>query len=461
MQETDDEQFNYDSDESVEIIDIPEEEVGNREPGWLRCRSEASMLLFRRLSPRQRNSYLAATLGIIVLVVIIIVGSSPTTRDALDAGIFGRAPTPTATLAPGTDLFYMDGIPSWGHAFLDGHRLTHVPTIGDQPLQIPRGHHIVTWHADPFQAQSCTISVPPVFASDTCRVNEAVRLHPGLSAWIISLDASLAMLPDDQQTALVQTTQVALDKLQSTEIIRPGEQYAIDALAGGQLQETVTAETAVQPLRATLSFELDAAPDSQQTCAAEILVQDCQACRFFCSPPGFAPLTPPEVRQWNVLALIYSTWTYTTLAGHVIAQNQSNSADHLLALSITWDGTSWHAGIVFNPQVTSQGDLACLSAEEGIGSTGEYSITGGIAGDGAPVSWQFSAGPNLAAGCLASGMPSNVTATRTTLAPAYLLDRFGVILAANQASHEYWSQLPIADKYEQQLTRQLTTQPLL
>jgi hypothetical protein len=198
-----------------------------------------------------------------VVVVIIIVGSSPGARDALDVGVFGRAPTPTATLAPGTDLFYMDGIPSWGQAYLDG---------------------------------------------------------------------------------------------------------------------------------------------------------------------------------------------------HVIARDQSNSADHPLELSITWDGTNWHVGIVFNHQVASQADLACLSAEEAIGSTGEYSITGGIVGDGAPVNWQFSAGSNLAAGCLASGTPSNVTATPTTLAPAFLLDRFGVILAANQSSREYWLQLPIADKYEQQLARQLTTQ---
>src|SRR5437588_7676516 len=137
MTETDHEQLDDDLDAGVEITDIPEEEIGNRQPGWLRRRSKASLMLFRRLSPRRRNSYLAATLGIIVLVVIIIVGSSPTARDALDAGVFGRAPTPTETLVPGTDLFYMDGIPSWGQAYLDGRRLTQVPAIGERPLQIP------------------------------------------------------------------------------------------------------------------------------------------------------------------------------------------------------------------------------------------------------------------------------------------------------------------------------------
>lgn len=392
-----------------------------------------------------------------MLVVIIVVASSPAARDALETGIFGRAPTPTATLAPGLDLFYIEGIPSWSQVSTDGHRLIHIPIpgIGQSPLQLPRGHHLVAWHADPFQTQSCIISVPPVFATDTCRVNQAVLLHPGLSAWIISFDVSLATLPNDQRTALVQRTQAALDELQSTAIIQPGEQYTINNLAGGQLQETIMAVTATQPLRATLSFQLDAAPNSQQTCSAGIPVQNCQSCRFFCTPPDFVSQGPSELRQWNVLALIYSTWTYTTLSGHIIAHNQSDSADHPLELTIIWNGTGWHVSVVFNNQVTSRDDLACLSAEEEIGPTGVYSVTGGINEDGAPVNWNFSAGSNLAAGCLARGTPLNDAATPTTLPTAYLLDRFGVVLAANPASRQYWSLTPVADKDEQKLAQQL------
>src|SRR5947209_16632385 len=108
MDDTEQEQFHDDSDADVQITDIPEEDIVNRQPGWLRRRSKASLLHLRGLSPRQRNSYLAATLGIIVLVVIVVVAGTPTARDTLEAGVFGRAPTPTATLAAGLDLFYIE-----------------------------------------------------------------------------------------------------------------------------------------------------------------------------------------------------------------------------------------------------------------------------------------------------------------------------------------------------------------
>lgn len=458
MDDTEQEQFHEDD---VEISDIPTEEIGNAPPGWIRRGSEASLLRLRHLPPRRRNLYLAVTSGIIGLIVIIIIGSSPEARGTLQAGIFGQAPTPTPTLAPGLDLFYIEGIPTWSQVYIDERLLTRLPKVGEAPLQLSRGHHLITWHAYPFQAQNCTVSVPPVFASDTCRVNQAVRLHASLSAWIISFDVSLASLPEDQRTALIQTTQAALDKLQSSAIIQPGEQYASDVLAGGQLQATVAAVTAKQLLRATLSFQLDAAPNSQQTCAAGILVQDCQACRFFCPAPNSPSQAASDAQQWNVLALIYSAWTYTTLDGHVIARDQAASADHPLELSITWDDTNWHVSIMFNNQVTSQGDLACLSAEEQIGSTGEYSLTGGQVAESAPVNWHFRAGTNLAAGCLATGMPLNDAATPTGLPAAYLLDRFGVVLTANKAASEYWAFNPVADKDEQKLAQELSVLPPL
>ncbi len=457
----DDKDQNQFHDDDVEITDIPADEIAHHQPGWLRRQSEASLLHLRHLPPRRRNLYLAATLGLVGLVVVVIIGSSPSARNTLQAGIFGQAPTPTPTLAPGLDLFYIEGIPTWSQVYIDNHLLAHLPAIGESPIHLPRGHHLITWHAYPFQAQGCTISVPPVFASDTCRINQAVRLHTGLSAWIISFDVSLATLPDDQRTALIQTTQAALDKLQSTTIIQAGEEYAVNVLAGGVLQEAVTPVTAEQPLRATLRFQLDAGPNSQQTCAAQVLLQDCQSCRQFCPAPIPTPKVASDARQWNVLALIYSTWTYTSLDGHIIARDQSNSADHPLELSITWDGTHWHVGIVFNNQVTSQGNLACLTAEEEIGSTGDYSVAGEVNGDEVAVDWHFSAGSNLAGGCLAIGTPFDVTITSNALPSAYLLDRFGVVLSANVAARQYWALTPTADAYEMKLAQQLAAQPPL
>jgi hypothetical protein len=38
---------------------------------------------------------------------------------------------------------------------------------------------------------------------------------------------------------------------------------------------------------------------------------------------------------------------------------------------------------------------------------------------------------------------------------AYLLYRFGIILAANMTAHSYWPYLPVAGAYEQQLAAQV------
>src|SRR5437868_476727 len=101
MKETEHEQFHHDSDADVEISDIPEEEVGSPK----RVRGRAGI--------RIRAGQAPPLLLVIVLVLVIIVGSSAIARDTLVSGIFGRVPTPTPTLAPGIDLFYLQGLPAW------------------------------------------------------------------------------------------------------------------------------------------------------------------------------------------------------------------------------------------------------------------------------------------------------------------------------------------------------------
>lgn len=44
MDDAGDEQFDDGPDADVEITDIPEEDIVNRQPGWLRRRSQASIL---------------------------------------------------------------------------------------------------------------------------------------------------------------------------------------------------------------------------------------------------------------------------------------------------------------------------------------------------------------------------------------------------------------------------------
>lgn len=457
MDDAEHEQFQDESD--VEISDIPGENAADSDivaspkvPDWP----------FRRpASPRQRALQLTLIISVVALILFIILGSSADVRDVLVGGIFGRAPTPA--LAPGSDLFYIEGTPSWGRVSIDGRALSQLPSVritpppatSDPPLQLARGRHQIVWRADPFQPQSCFVSVPEL-NTDTCHNVGVVQAGPGLNARIIIFSESLATLAADQRTALVQETQATLDSLQSSEIVQPGEQFV-------HAQPKSLVDTAVRPLRATLSFQLDTDIRSNALCSGgvELCVLGGQDCRLFCSQlDRVDPMPMPFLGPgWNVMAIVHSSWAYATLDGQIIADNQpddrGNARDfeHFVSLKITWNGIRWYVSIPGNSY-----DLACASAQEGFELDSELQAV--WKNTNQTVQWQFGAGPNLAVGCLVIVtimQDSNATPTSTPPPGAYLLHRFGIFLAANDVAHHYWPLLSLANTYEQKLAQQLAT----
>ena len=433
----------------------------------------AHSLLASRFLPRQRRIQLLITAGFIVLTLLVILASTPAVRDLARGAIFGPTPTPTPTLAPGANLFYISGTPPWGHVFIDGHPLSRLPVIGaDPPLDLSRGTHLLRWSANPFKLQSCTVSVPARIATDTCAYHEVTQLKSGLIAWIITFSVSLDTLPDNQRTALVDTAQAALDAQQFSETVRPGElyadssQYPCKMLGSTQL----CFDTAKQALKATLHFQLDTNPASNVQCTNIGLADECSFqgvdCRLFCSDPTApSPSSSSAQAGWNVSAVVRLLWDYTTEDGHIIAHDQPDTfvedfeSEHFVPLQITWDSAGWHATVLKeqflnNPICTSAWDETNL---------------GGFLGDPSPIStssdiqfqWQFASGPVPAAGCVVVVSPAQTPGITPTPSPrlvAYLLQRFGVLLAANDLAHHYWPYLPVADDYEQQLAKQLVTQ---
>ena len=460
MDDTEQEHF---QDDHVEITDLPEEpEAAGRfrtlQGG--RVRQSPPLLekwLFRRqLTPRQRLLQAAAVIGSVALIALIVLAGSATTRNALITGIVGRQPTPTPTLFPGTDLFYIQGSPPWGHASLDGHALSRLPVIGkDQPLRLTRGNHIVRWNADPFQPQRCLITIPALVGTDTCVSHQVAQLKPNVFASIITFSESLDSLSQNQFEALTKVIQAAVETLQSTDAVQPGEQY-ID------IQSNSGTATASQPMRATLNFQLDIALASNATCVSNLgrsVIPSCQNCRRFCTAPDqFFPATPTDL-VWSVLALVSATWNFSMLDGHIVEQDQPDSTDeHLIEMRITWDGENWHVEVPVNTLENSTvGSPICESAQQDIGTNGYFGATGGNVEEA--VYWQqFVSETNLAAGCLAIGMPQQSTTDQPHLPVAYLLYRFGVVVAGNQAAYRYWASQPMADTYEQRLVQQMAAQ---
>jgi len=415
----------------------------------------------------------AVIIGIIALVVLIVAGGIFATAKFV-GGNTNAVPTPT--LVPGSNLFYVQTSPAWGNFFVDGQPLAHMPTnpVVDVPLQLSAGVHQVTWQAEPF-TQHCVIVVPPVVSQTRCLANDPVPItkgpNKGLSAYLITFTTSFSDLTPAQQQPLFQAAQKALDALQASDTVQPGEQYA-------DLNAPQFIATATTPLRATLRYQLDtglAAP-----CAGQFFLNfgttcsiNGQDCHLFCDADQTQPGQPGQLVKatpglWDVSGIVRSTWTYTTLNGQIVAQNQPDEADnlgteYLVNLYITYANGQWQVStktpvnstnLTISPSCEAANYLVI---QVGFSTFSNINLPGN---PNASISWNTSYGSNLAAGCLLTATalpPQNNSATPVPTPPpfAHCLYRFGVLLALDHAAHALWPNLPLADAYEQGIARNI------
>jgi len=430
--------------------------------------------------PKQRRPF--AIIAAIVLIIVIVGGGLLVAHTA--GGAFGPSPTPTPTLFPGANLFYVTIDPLWGHISIDGRVIAHLPALGSTPLTLSSGGHTITWNAPPFSPQQCIVYVPPQGSTGgSCSATNVQTVKSGkdagLQATVVSFIADSSMLPAARYTSLVHTMQAFLNSQQATDTVQPGEQYV-------DLNAPHFIATANQPLKATLHFQLDTNPNTNMPCIAVIIGgQPCQAvggnCYTFCTGATlFNESGVPTDSTWDIYGVVRMSWDYMTLSGQVVARDQpyvSDSAkpEYLIAFFATWDGSSWH---VADKQSQSQSGSpffvptdspTCIPMEavvEGNAAEASYfgisanvltSVT--VNGRVESLFWpQYTSGKNAAAGCLgaASQTPDNpATPVTVNASSAYCLYRFGVLLAANAQAHRYWPNMPVVDAYEQSIVQQL------
>jgi hypothetical protein len=407
---------------------------------------------------RQRLAQCTLVVSVVVLSALMVLGNFPTARSVTASMFFSSTPTPTPTLISGVDLFYFDANPPWGRLFVDGKPLAHIPIIHvDAPLQLPRGHHVLDWQADPFQVQHCTVSVPPNFTTDTCQFADVIQQGVGLlSAWVIKFSVSLSTVSSMVRNTLIQTVQTALDAEQSTETVWPGEEYALAPIEPGNTRTN-------QPLKAVLHFQLDTNPRSDAFCTGlgPIGPRACD-CLMFCTAPWLAPASS-STREWDVLAVIHAGWTYTTLDGKFVASDQPDASgnaiglEHLAPFRLLWDGNEWHAVALFTGSHGANRDITnpiCASARDDVQLNGPLKQ---LPPTGTFMDWSFVSGVELAAGCLAIATPDQgPQATPSFRQPiAYCLHRFGIFVAVNDVAHKFWPTMPVADTYEQSVAQYL------
>ncbi len=431
--------------------------------------------------PPRSKARLAFTTALFLVIILLLIAIFSPVRDIVINRLSTTAPTATPTIAPGGNQFYISADPG-GTVTIDGQAITHLPTPenGQAPLTLSRGQHKIVWQAPPFQTLTCIVSVPPQIG-EPCNYESTGNYSNDSSARVVSFDASMSNLSDTQQAALKYAIQQTLTSLQSSDTLEAGEQYVYAQPSG-----STTVQTATQPLHATLSLHLDANPNSHNSCTpnGDFCTLSSQSCLQICSNGGTT--SSNGTFMWNIVALYYPTWTYTTLNGQMIAQNQPDTSsplvgvDHSIDLEVTWDGKAWkvnfphYSNTLFqatgNPQFTLPTYLhpnmlppACASLNSFINTPTSYSTFatpfGTTQGNNPQaVSWGFVVGSNEAAGCLGVVVPApNTTATPTDFKqpPAYFLYRNGVLLAANALAHSEFPSVPLADTYEQSIAQQI------
>jgi hypothetical protein len=426
-------------------------------------------LLVPRFTKRQRRIQLVTTLSIVALSLIVLLGSYAPTRNLVSNVLQFSQPAHTLTQSDGQDLFYFKGSPSWGQLFIDGKVISHLPDPRrENPLQMPHGRHTALWSAAPFTPQRCTFSVPLNMQRDTCSYTTEHVPTTGNTdtAWQINLLASLTILPQAQRSELTASVQRALDTLSSSEMVQPGEPYAIAS------QKSPVA-IAQEPLMAKLHFILDSNVSSHITCMGIFELDqpgcfnDTQDCHPFCdAAPYFEPLHPANVKEWDVFIVARAAWDYALANGTVIARDQPDSTiaqkfsfsgitgyEHMIPARIIWDGKHWQSTIlsreaqrVFDNSGNQNPVCASTWDEMQINQ-----LLNQLGAGGQQIDWKYTSGEQNATGCLAVGVLPGTTAQSSW---AQCLHRFGVLLAANDVAHKAWPQLPVADPTTRNLVQQ-------
>ena len=416
------------------------------------------------LDPRRRGRRIFQLAGIVaalVLAVATVLASMPSAREVA-AGLLTR-PSPTATLAPNVTSFYMLPNPPGVTVWLDGMPLARAPLPGTRPLKLARGHHILRWlpGAFPFASLWCFFSVPRD-AQDNCPIVPGYVLPmallpaggPDALPSVIDVRESLTTLPADEAMALTSVIQQALDASAASTTIEPGERYF--TYAPGIPGHAVVA---TEPLRATMTLRLDD-PGALNGCVLTPgAIQPCRApgqdCSEICS---LSNVSAGSGTVWLAGALVSSYWSYTTLDGRPVAERIGALGlnAHIVVLLISWDGADWHVTPLIGHHSAEQpatDDLLCDTARNWL-AQGPLSTIFQLssARSGGQVTVGYASDTVVTDGCAV-----RIAGYDQTDSPALFLERFGVLLAVNEAAHALWPDLSRADAGEVMLANRMAS----
>lgn len=394
--------------------------------------------------------------GVILLVLALLFGVAPSTSDGGPIAVQLGDGVRLAPAGMERAIYIEPGVP-WAAVSVDGHRLPRIPRYGGATaLYLAPGEHWIRWHAEPFDQVVCSVTHVPS-SDDVCPHDVVVSgATPGVLATVVSFLPSLTSLSPRRRADLVAAIQRVLDAQTATATVQPGERY-VGAEGSLPLGISVREPVAGAPLLATLRLQLVSDLNGAQFCHldySELCDQRGQDCRFLCTVSEAA-----TGGIWQAMAVVRGLWTFTTLGGQSVV---ADAPDGLSGqgtgafLRLRWTGRSWQVALSYvAPAIPGPG----LAPPPQLGGypactwlLTELDAQVFAPNDGAAselLSWRVASGPPGAAGCLAIGSELGGASggAGSPSGDVYLLQRFGVILAANDAAHQRWPFLPAASPY--------------
>ena len=403
-----------------------------------------------RLTSRRRALRLAGLLGVVLLALAVVLAGNPIVRDAASGLVDRVLATPTATLAPGADQYYLLPSPPDTAVRLDGHVLAGLRLVDTlQSLRLAPGRHRLEWRPRtyPFLPLACVVSVPHA-PGDTCPLVASAATPGATSARgsIIAMHESLTTVVPAQYHPLLDAIQAALHTVRSSAVVQPGEYYLSDAALSGD-----PPGVAIQPLHVSLALDFNLLAGYGEPCAAGGLAPNQQPCRFL-GQDCQQLCTLPTSSAWLAGGMVQPIWTYTAPDGRVVAQNYGDllNLQAVVILRISWDSARWHVMPIIGhtPDIPAADDLLCMAARDWLAQDGAWSFMVTTPPPGAVA--EYAATPSPAEGCAVMLDPHPGADT-----PALFLQRFGVLLAANAAARLPGSTLPVANAADQRLAADL------
>ncbi|GER84574.1 hypothetical protein KTAU_32100 [Thermogemmatispora aurantia] len=363
--------------------------------------------------------------------------------------------------------YYLSVDVPWTQITVDGQPLQQKPILAfTSPLQLLRGTHLISWQADPFREQSCTISVPPSLG-DSCPTS-TTQYPGGRQIQVLWLRDRLSDLSPAQQQALLAALRAAWQPAAWSTTIEPGERY-IDLSQSGYIGVARPGQSLQATLQLQLMLDLSGRRASYLACQTgtpDGESGDCpireENCLQLCAlppwqwQPSSSAGAPSSLNGWHLVALTTLSWDIVRRDGPPIALHQplglySFAPEAIpLAFNITWTGSRWQAQLLTGPALSSalfiDGqqvtlDPACVDAQHGFAEFDQQAV-------GEVKQVHFFSSSNPAEGCLMTFKVGGQTAA--------FLERCGLLLAVNPPAHRLQPYWPVANVVEQALAAHLS-----